>query len=169
VVKHIIARSRDESGFTLIELVMYILILSIVLGTATYFFISMRDVSVINNAAQEVKTAMQHGLNMAQSQNQRVTLNFYAAGATHPNSYSFVKEDGTSEEPAIGNSFTLDGSVYYIELQEGRADLNIAADISIVYDVQGTILNITSTGSVVVSFGGRSRTISINPNGEVTY
>ncbi len=130
MIKHIVARSRDEGGFSLIELVMYMLILSVMIGTATYVFLSMRDVSAVNNAAQEVKTVMERGLNLAQAENQGVTLTFYGPGSLHPNTYSFLKEDGTSEQPPMGSSYFTEGATYYIELQEGSG-VTIASTVSI--------------------------------------
>lgn len=168
MIKHIIARARDERGFTLIELVMYVLILSIILGTATYFFVSMRDVNVLTNAGAEVETVMKRGYNLALNENQTVTLTFYGPGSAHPNTYSIVKEDGTSEGPALGDSFIADGGVNYIELQDGKEGLRVAATVVIVYDSQGTLFSVTSTGPVTISYSSWSRVISINSNGEVT-
>jgi type II secretory pathway pseudopilin PulG len=167
VLKHIAARSRDESGFSLIELVMYMLILTVMLGTATYFFISMRDVNAVNNAALEVKTAMGRGLNMAQAQNQSVTLTFYGPGTLHPNTYSYVKEDGTSERPPMGTAYFTEGVTYYIKIQEGSG-VAIAATVSTVFDIQGTLMSITPV-NVTVSYSGRSKVVSMNSNGEITY
>ena len=170
VIKHIIARSGDESGFTLLEMVMYILILSVMIGTATYFFISMRDVSSVSNAAVEVKTVMERGLNLAQTQNQKVTLTFYGPGSLHPNTYSFEKADGTSEQPPMGSSYFTEGAVYYIELQEGSG-VAISSTEIIEFDPQGTLMTITfdPDGSVTVNRSGKSKTVTINSNGDITY
>lgn len=170
MLEKVFSRARDEDGFNLIELMVYILILAVMLGTATYFFISVRDVNSLNAAAIEVRSALERGFNMANAQNQRVTLSFYGPGSNYPNTYAFKKNDGSSEPPPLGSAYFTEqaggNTVYYIKLQQGDSGLAIAASVDVVYDNQGTLMTV-SPASVTVSRAGRSKTLSINANGEI--
>jgi type II secretory pathway pseudopilin PulG len=169
VGKYLFERSKDEGGFSLIELVMYMIILAVLLGTAVIGFASMRTTSLLNNSSAQVKVGMDHALNIARNENQLVTMNFYNSGtAGHPNSYAFFRADGTQEVPAKGSSYYEEGGVYYIKLLNGDSGVTMAGNVSVVFNPQGTVLSVTPA-SVVVSYSGKSRTVSVSANGEVTY
>lgn len=165
--KHLAARSREEGGFTLVELTAYIAVLTILIGSATYSFVAMREISMVNGGATQVKMAMERALSVARNENQGVTLTFYgSAAAGHPNSYTIERNDGTPEQPVAGASYYQSDPPYYVRLQEGGSQLKIASDVTIVYSPDGTLLNVTP-GVVTVSYGGRSKAVSINQFGEV--
>lgn len=174
VGEYLFGRAKDEGGFSLLELIVYIFILSIILSTAVLGFASMQNTSVLNNSSTQIKVAMEHGLNIAKNENQTVTMTFYGSASTHPNTYAYARSDidtgkpmGTQEVPAKGVSYSTDSGVYYIKLLTGDSGVAIGSDVTVVFDPQGTVLTVTPA-SVVISCSGKSRTISVSANGEVS-
>ena len=168
VGEYLFGRSKDEAGFSLFELMTYMLILGIVLSTAVLGFASIQNTSVLNNSSTQIRVAMEHALNIAKNENQMVTMTFYgSASTTHPNTFKYVRADGTQEVPAKGVSYSTESGVYYIKLLTGTSGVAIGSDVTVVFDPQGTVLTVTPA-SVAISCSGKSRTISVSANGEVT-
>jgi Tfp pilus assembly protein PilE len=170
VGRYLIERSRDERGFSIIELAMYLLILSVLLSVSVLSYQNMRTTSLLNDATIQIKVAMDRAFTIAKSENQRVTLSFWSTG-DYPNCYNYTRAVDTNKEvPAAGISYTKDptSGVYYIKLLGGNSGVTIASNISVVFDPQGTVMLVTPT-SVVISYSGKSRTIAVAANGEVSY
>ncbi len=172
MIEKLSARSREESGFTLVELIAYILILSIISGLAVFNYMNMRETSQLNAAAEQVKAAMDNAVNLAVNQNRTVTLTFNDSNNTYEVSTSYVDPYGTtittSEQPPAGVSYDEEGGKYINKLLDGQSDLSIESAATIVIQPQGVLMNITPA-SVTISCGGKSKTVSINELGNVTY
>lgn len=190
MVKQLLSGARDERGFTLIELFIYIAILAVILGTAIIAYVNMMDVSQVNGAADQVRTALENAMDMASSMNEKVTVNFYNNNTgPHPNTYTItieVGEEGSttkvsvSEPPPGVSHFPEEGGVYYIKLLDGQPDLTIAGNTTVTYEPDGVLMNITVensaeapedeiVGSVRVASGSKTRTIYVSSLGKVTY
>lgn len=176
VAEKLSSRCGKEGGFTIIELMVYLTILGILAGTAVFGYSNMRNISQVNGAADQVKIAIESALETATSRGCIVTLEFDDSSDT----YSVTtKETAESDEeplkPPTAASYTQGGDgVYHVMLLDGQDDVTIDNNLTIVYTPDGVMMDITfngasGSGSVTVSSGDKSRTISVNSMGQATY
>lgn len=169
VGEYLFNRSRDEGGFTIVELALYMILLLILVSIAVFSFANMQSTSLLNSSATQAKFAVEHALNVARNENQLVTMHFYGSStAGHPNSYDYIKADNTQDRPPGGSSYYTESGVYYVKMVSGESGVTIESDVTMVFNPQGTVLTVTPA-DIVIKFSGKSRTIHVNATGQVTY
>ena len=175
-------RSREgQRGFTLVELIMVVAVMSVLVGVGALELAQTRSRSFMDNGALQVEKTIKEAYSIAQNERVPVTLNFYAFNNTDDNKkncYEILRGtygSGTSMKPPIGVSYTKIGSNYYCKLLEG-AQPKVSADVVVYFNTRGsdTRCEDPSTGAAVsrtvtLTFPGLpDKTVSVNSEGQVT-
>lgn len=163
-------------GFTMIELVLTITILAIVGISAIPAFVDIGP-SQCDGASRKLVSDISYARRLAQNRNGIYGISFDASMETYTvYLYDPVADMKTTvTDPLTASPMVVDFSelpgLKNIDIQSPNFEGDIEAQFNsqgIPQDINGAPL--TMAGSVVLSSGGNSRTITVQPNtGEVSY
>jgi type IV fimbrial biogenesis protein FimT len=156
-------RVDAESGFSLIELMVTVIILGILLSIAALSYAGITRESALSSAAKQAEGAMKRAKAATTQENVPYTLVFYANSDPHPNTYAFWRPGNSQPEQnksVAGES--ADGG--YIKLENG---VTVTSQTSITFTPAGTTMSVTAA-TVSLQMGGESRSVGISSNGKVS-
>lgn len=174
---------RGQSGFSVAELAIVVLIIGLLAVVAPLELRPTNDITTLNSAAVQVGRVLKDGYSIAQQEKVRVTVYFYAhdnADAQKRNSYEVLR--GAANDPVrppIGvkfNKVNVSGvDHYYCKLLEGAAQPRISAGVTVYFTPAGATTTCTDASglngasySVTLTFSGvGSRTVTVNQEGRV--
>lgn len=167
---------RRIQGFTLVEVILVLTVLAIVSVTAIPAFVNTGGAQC-DSAARKLVSDISYARRLAQNRNGIYGVAFDAAAETY-NVYLYDPSTNTktiTTDPLIGTQMIIDfkkvPGLKGINIQnpdfKGSTETRFNSQ-GVPQDASGVAL--TSAGSVVLSAGGVSRTIYVQPNtGEVSY
>ena len=137
---------KNDPGFTLLELLIVVIIVSILAAIGIPSWISLVNRTKINNARSEVFQSIRE----AQSKAKQKKVNFEASfqNATNSNGQAVIQwaVNSTKSDP-IWQSITVEG----VEIDEGNTNLNDTSGWwSIEFDEQGEVAESSNTGKITV-------------------
>ncbi len=170
-----------ESGFTIAELAIVVLILGFLIFVASLELRSTNNVTTANSAVVQVGRVLKEAYSIAQQEKVQATVNFYSSANSDndkKNSYEVLR--GTaSMRPPIGVKYkkvNVGGSDhYYCKLLEGGSEPYFPADVTIYLKPVGAVtmcvdsVGAPATGTVNITCTGvGTKTITVNEQGEVS-
>ncbi|WP_287155208.1 type II secretion system protein [Candidatus Solincola tengchongensis] len=172
---------KKEAGFTIVELAAVVIILGIILLTATVSYANSRKGLALRSAVQEVERAINRARSIAGEEGVDVYLQFWDSSGAHPNQYTIYRvypggvnerdEDTPTETPFPGSSYLTDGNGHYwFKLAEGA--VQVQSGVTLLFRREGSVVRVSTVpagGSLQVTLvkGDLTATVSCNELGEV--
>ncbi len=160
----------DERGFTLLELMIVLIILGIIVLMAVLNYDYIVNTNSLSAAKKHVEGALKRAKTVTTQENFTYQLIFYpSTDADHPNCFAFFRrqQDGSFvlvDKSTAGES-VVDGG--YIKLSE-RVNIVASGPLVITFTPQGTVLSVTGNTTIPLQVGGKSGSVSISSNGNIT-
>ncbi len=170
-----------ESGFTIIELAVVVIILGIIILMATVSYDNSRKVLALRSAVQEVERAINRARSIAGEEGVDVYLQFWNSGGAHPNQYTIYRAypggvnerdgDGPTETPFPGSAYVTDGNGHYwFKLAEGA--VQVQSGVTLLFRREGSVVRVSTEPAggplqVTLVKGDLTATVTCNELGEV--
>ncbi len=166
-MRNAISPRSDESGFTLVELLITVTILGILLTLAALNWTGIMRENALSSGAKQVEGAMKRAKTLAEQENVTYILRFMPhSDGDHPDTYAFFRPGET--EPEVNKAVVGESSQGgYIALGNG-VSVSGTSSISITFAPAGTTISVSpAPSSVGLSMGSSNRTVSITQAGKI--
>ncbi len=171
---------RQQSGFTIIELAVSVLLIGISIAIVTLTYGHSRNGMLIKSGADEVKGLMNRAYNIAMQEGVDVYLQFWGSSGSHPNRCAIYRvypggtderaDDEPTEPPPPGVSADKDGEGHYwFKIAGGAAA--VQSPVTLLFRREGAMVTVSSVSggmSVTINVSGLTRTITVNDRGDIS-
>ena len=152
--------SHSERGFTLVEIIIVVVILSIAAMAAIPLMSSASDVQ-IRSASNLIAADLEYAKSMAISKGQNYSVVFNASA----NSYQIEDQDDTVIQHPVKKGFNYvmdfpnDNRLSKIDI----TNVNFDSTWTIEFNCLGSPVGLNNTGTITISSNGTTATISVEP------
>ncbi len=173
--------SKEDRGFTLVELMVVMLIIGIVIFAGVLEFRSVNANTRMNSAVSQVSRSLQDAYSMAQAEKVKVTVKFYSntdTDAAKRNKYEVLRGDANEPvRPPAGVSYDKVNNSYYCKMPNGASQPTITAAVTMVFKPMGSTTRLydetssapRASASLTLAYTGLSdKIITVNSEGEVS-
>ncbi len=152
------ARAHEkQSGFSIIELVVVLLVMGIVAAAATpSFYVSLRH-HELETAARRLALDLEQARHAARVKSQTESLTFTSAT-------TYALSSGVASLKSAGQTYSVDLAAMPYDLDS--VTVNLGGPTTISFDGYG---NASVGGTIVLALGNQTRTVTLNStNGQIT-
>jgi len=147
----------QRHGFSIVELLMVLLIMSIVAATATPSFYRSLRYHELESAARRLKLDLEQARHAAR-------VNSQAQSLTFSNATTYTLSSGVESLKSPGQTYTVDLASTPYELD--GVTINFGGPTTVSFDGYG---NASVGGTIVLALGDRTRTVTLNSTtGQIT-
>lgn len=155
---------KNNSGFTLVEIIIAVAIISILLGVASSNFFSIKENSDLKNNAQEFVSALKFAQNKAVSSEDNSKYGIYINTQVSPNLYILFKGDSyASRIPASDQVNFLQDTIEFNSVDLGGGNEMVFDRLTGASEESGSI------SLRVKSNANKSKTVYISGTGAINY
>ena len=180
--KRMICRcTRDKRGFTMLEMLVTVIVLGILTGTAWWMLGGTVHVGSLDAAKTRTGRAMMEAYSIAQNEEIQVDLTFYSDTNSNPairNTYEILR--GTAPavpmRPPTGVTYYSPPpsgvTDYYCRLTDDGSKPLISSEQSMRFVPSGATTKcqyVTGNGTVTINYQGKTATVTVNQEGRVTF